>query len=338
MCEVEGCGKAFTKASNLRAHVRGVHQGVRPFQCTVEGCGKTFTRSDVLKKHIRSVHEGARPFKCTVERCGKTFTERDHLKTHVRFVHDGARPFKCTVKGCGRAFQLGGGLKKHVRGVHEGARPFKSTVEGCGKAFQLSGGLTRHVRTVHGGQVSPLTGIVKTDSAKRQIADPPVAVKIEDSQDQVVNTISAPAPDFSLSQQIKYEHGAPRDDARLQFFQRLDSQARLGACVTCEFLHDDDGTMQHYRGIVTGSNPASPSTVNILFDDGEQWRDWPVDDILLIESLSPEQEALFLADFDVRLFRGSRKRRASSAGNVQRGEDSATLPPPWKRSKLEDSE
>ena len=196
---------------------------------------------------------------------------------------------------------------------------------------------------MHGGRDQPLALNVGTDGgSKQQIADPPVVVKIEEDQDQIVGIISAPALEFDLDHQIKDEQETPQDDTRLQFFRRLDSQARLGACVICEF-ELGDGAIQHYRGNVNGVNHANPSKVNILFDDGEQWRDWPVEDILLVESLPRDQEAQFLSEVDAgaqESIRELRKRRptlSSACGELQ-DEDLPTAPPPAKRSKLEDTE
>jgi len=37
-CGWAGCGKTFTRRTNMRAHGR-VHTGAQPFSCAVVGCG-----------------------------------------------------------------------------------------------------------------------------------------------------------------------------------------------------------------------------------------------------------------------------------------------------------
>ncbi|XP_042407183.1 transcription factor IIIA-like [Zingiber officinale] len=51
-CHFEGCGCTFSNVSNLRQHLKVVHQNLHPFTCSFPECGKTFPY-----KHVRDNHE-----------------------------------------------------------------------------------------------------------------------------------------------------------------------------------------------------------------------------------------------------------------------------------------
>ena len=199
--------------------------------------------------------------------------------------------------------------------------------------------MNRHLRALHGGQGAPLAKTVGTGSSERRIADLSAVVKIEADQDQIADVISAPALEFALNRQIKDEYETPQDDARLHVFRRLAGQDRVGARVACEF-ELENGIKQHFRGIVNGSDPAN-SKVDILFDDSEQWNGWRVEDVLLVVSLSPSQEAQFQAEYASGAFApnsGRLKRRLTSGEVDDVDDDEFILPPPSKRLRSESSQ
>ncbi|KXX75916.1 Transcription factor IIIA [Madurella mycetomatis] len=158
-CDVR-CGSL----ADLERHVDMYHSGTtvedrKTVECTWEGCGKRFTRVSNLNTHIRTAHEGVR-FVCgqvntyetediadwnwTEEGCGASFVSRLKLEEHVRYVHLGrkrpprlftvqsalpgdademsaavpTRTIPCSHKGCPAKFIRHHDLDKHLRSEH----------------------------------------------------------------------------------------------------------------------------------------------------------------------------------------------------------------------------
>lgn len=83
------CERSYRNHKNLKAHIKGAHEGIRANQCEI--CGKNFSGSSYLVIHRRR-HTGERPFKCGT--CGKAFVDSRALSVHAR-LHTPGNRLKC---------------------------------------------------------------------------------------------------------------------------------------------------------------------------------------------------------------------------------------------------
>jgi len=82
-CDVEGCGKLFSRSYNFKAHME-THDDKREyhFPCQVEACTKKFVRKTDLQRHHQSVHVKERNHKC--DYCARMFARKDTLRRYVQ--------------------------------------------------------------------------------------------------------------------------------------------------------------------------------------------------------------------------------------------------------------
>jgi hypothetical protein len=158
-CEVK-CGSL----ADLERHVDMYHSGTtvedrKTVECTWEGCGKKFTRVSNLNTHIRTAHEGLR-FVCgqvdtfgtediadwnwAEEGCGQEFISKLKLEEHVRYVHLGRKrpPRLYTVKSAlpGEADEMSAAVP---------TRTIPCSVEGCEAKFIRHFDLDKHLQKDH---------------------------------------------------------------------------------------------------------------------------------------------------------------------------------------------
>ncbi|KFB38477.1 AGAP009010-PA-like protein [Anopheles sinensis] len=185
------CDKKFRRAINVKAHVRLVHDGIKPFIC--EECGRAFGSKGALKEHY-VVHSDARPFKCP--KCPLTFKNQSRLKTHEdvhnethyicpycglqlktkrtlnmhMLVHSDLRKHKCEY--CGKEYKRSKALKIHLI-LHTGLRPYQCQF--CDQTFTNGSNCRSHKKKHHphelaaleaAGGHAPASNIPKLESLK----------------------------------------------------------------------------------------------------------------------------------------------------------------------------
>ena len=153
-CGYEGCGKSYTKKTDLRFHFFK-HTGNLPYKCYMGKCaGKVaFSRQRGLTRHIHAHHTFERPYQCEI--CEKRFRRSDHLKYHIGHVHVKNKkdsPYRCYMEECTGevAFCRRESLTRHIRTTHFTEKPFQCDI--CKTRFGRKDNLLRHRRSVHSKQ------------------------------------------------------------------------------------------------------------------------------------------------------------------------------------------
>ncbi|XP_058121330.1 zinc finger protein weckle-like [Anopheles ziemanni] len=183
------CDKKFRRAINVKAHVRLVHDGIKPFIC--EECGRAFGSKGALKEHY-VVHSDDRPFKCP--HCPMTFKNQSRLKTHEdvhnethyicpycglqlktkrtlnmhMLVHSDQKNHRCQY--CGKEYKRSKALKTHLI-LHTGLRPYQCPF--CDRTFTNGSNCRSHKKKFHplelaaleaGGGQKPASNIPKLEN------------------------------------------------------------------------------------------------------------------------------------------------------------------------------
>ncbi|XP_064110519.1 zinc finger and SCAN domain-containing protein 12-like isoform X1 [Macrobrachium nipponense] len=108
------CKMVFHSLTNMVTHRRRMHGGPEGRKNVCEICGKGFCSPSDLKTHIRVVHENVRKYVCDI--CGQAFKVCSHLKYHRR-KHTGETPYECPH--CGKCFHGPSHISDHVKKVHK---------------------------------------------------------------------------------------------------------------------------------------------------------------------------------------------------------------------------
>ena len=93
------CGKSL-KPHCLKAHIRRVHEGVKPNQAKSECdlCGKSYGGSYALERHKRTVHEGIKDYVCE-----EGATTGISMRDHTFRMHEGDKSHLITCcNECGK--------------------------------------------------------------------------------------------------------------------------------------------------------------------------------------------------------------------------------------------
>ena len=141
----QDCGKILSSLSNLKTHIKAVHEdeGQRPHQCYI--CGKSYKWSENLNYHMDYTH-----LKKTLQcpQCEKSFSTKQTVARHIKVVHEGIPVEKNHIcDKCSRSYSDNGKLMRHIKTFHDKIYEFKCEI--CPKEYAKKDQLKHHMESVH---------------------------------------------------------------------------------------------------------------------------------------------------------------------------------------------
>ena len=141
-CDILGCSKPFRSSRHLQLHQFKEHQ--KGLTCPT--CQKMYSSDSNLKDHIKNVHQNSKLFSCEIQNCRKTFSSKTYLKNHHKTHLDSTQQFRtCPIcqKECkGRYYY------QHIKS-HDSTSYICSD---CGDKFLSKQKLVEHQSLVHTGE------------------------------------------------------------------------------------------------------------------------------------------------------------------------------------------
>ena len=146
------CDGSFLDIRLLKAHIATVHEGKNHHKCKI--CNITLSTEVILKRHIKTVHEKVRPHKCP--KCDYAASIKAHIKKHLFRIHNVSledihsilfekENIKCCY--CDNNFSMEVDYQTHVKLVHEGMKPYKCTL--CDLSFNMKAHRKTHLERIH---------------------------------------------------------------------------------------------------------------------------------------------------------------------------------------------
>jgi len=136
-CEIPGCEIKFKKKSDMKKHVKNIHQGEKSL-CIQ--CGDSFKD---LHYHIKVFHENVN-FPC--EMCNKKYTTKQGLNFHIKHTHGDSKKEVCDY--CAVEVKH---VKHHIKMMHSGIVEKKISCQekSCLKKFRTKQEATIHYNAAH---------------------------------------------------------------------------------------------------------------------------------------------------------------------------------------------